>query len=142
MHCRKNSQFILEMAVREHRADGCPVTRAKTKEMEKGSKILNADTIKNSCQNSSTQNGAQMGDQACNNGYSTHLDRCDLEQDVAQMALDPLAAIIEATSGPKYKDIEEYLKYKINVKKEVHKKCKQKILDFLGTPKPDFPKEN
>ncbi len=50
----------------------------------------------------------KRGDQACIWGYSSHPEQYDLEHDVAQMALDPLAAIIEAINGPKYEGTEEY----------------------------------
>ena len=50
----------------------------------------------------------KRGDQACIWGYSSHPKQCDLEHDVAQMALDPLAAIIEAINGSKYEGTEEY----------------------------------
>jgi hypothetical protein len=42
----------------------------------------------------------KRGDQACIWGYSSHPEQWDLEQGVAQMALDPLAAVIEAIRGP------------------------------------------
>jgi hypothetical protein len=40
----------------------------------------------------------KRGDQAYIWGYSSHPEQCDLEHDIAQMALDPLAAIIKAIS--------------------------------------------
>jgi hypothetical protein len=55
-----------------------------------------------SCETREAKSMKKEGDQACIWGYSSHSERCDLEHDVAQMILDPLAAIIEAIRGPKY----------------------------------------
>jgi hypothetical protein len=52
-------------------------------------------------------------DQASNNGRSPHLEHCDLECDTAQMALDLLAAIIEAIKGSRYVDTDDYKQDKI-----------------------------
>jgi hypothetical protein len=55
----------------------------------------------------------KRGDQACIWGYCSQPEQCYPEHDVAQMALDPLAAIIEAIRGSKYEDTEEYKKGKL-----------------------------
>ena len=83
----------------------------------------------------------KRGDQACIWGYSTHPERCDLTHDVAQMILDPIAAIVEAIRGPKYEDTEQYQQEKIKDAKETIAEWQQEIDDILFPQKPNFPEE-
>ncbi len=80
----------------------------------------------------------KRGDQACIWGYSSHPEQCDLDHNVAEMALDPLAAIIEAIRGHKY-DTEEYKQGKINQTLWYHMLREKKISEYYVTPKPEFP---
>ncbi len=81
----------------------------------------------------------RRGDQACIHGYSSHPENCDLEHDVAQMALDPLAAIIEAIRGPNYEDTDEYKQGQIDRTLWTHSKWEKQNLEYFVSPKPDFP---
>jgi hypothetical protein len=80
----------------------------------------------------------RRGDQACIWGDSSHPERCDLEHDVAQMALDPLGAIIDAINRPKYEYTEEYKMEKIKETLGYHQLWEKQILDYYVTPKPEF----
>jgi hypothetical protein len=57
---------------------------------------------------------------------------------VAQMALDPQQAIIDATNGPRHKDTEEYKTNQINNEIWHHQKFEKQIWEQFVTPKPDF----
>jgi hypothetical protein len=79
------------------------------------------------------------GDQACMWGYSSHPENCNLEHDVAQMASDPLAAIIDAINGPDFEDTDEYKQKKLDEELGAHKKWEKEILERVDPTKPEFP---
>ena len=83
----------------------------------------------------------KRGDQACIWGYKEDMSKCDLDNDVAQMILDPLAAIVEAIRGPKYEDTEKYYNEKVKNMKGNSQWFEDNIFNMLMSPKPDFPEE-
>jgi hypothetical protein len=55
------------------------------------------------------------------------------------MALDPLAAILDAINGPDCEDTDEYKQRKIDEELWAHKKWEKQILKLVDPTKPDFP---
>jgi hypothetical protein len=55
------------------------------------------------------------------------------------MALDPLAAIIEAIRGPNYEDTDEYKQGQIDRTLWTHSKWEKQVLEYYVSPKPEFP---
>ena len=68
------------------------------------------------------------------------MSKCDLEHYVAQMILDPLAAILEAIRGPKYEDTEDYYNGQVLKAKWASEDLENDIFNMMVSPNLIFQK--